>query len=75
MDPKKRGRGPGKRPAMFNTSIRIPQYVADYFDTHYPYTKQAVMRAVLINFIEGAKNGEERINGGTDSQGVGKEPE
>ena len=30
--PYRRGRGPGKRPAMAHITIRIPQRVLDYYD-------------------------------------------
>lgn len=59
--PEKRTRGKGKRPAMFNTSMRLPKEVVDYFDTHFPYSKQAKMREILIAFVksqpEGAQSG------------------
>lgn len=29
---KRRGRGPGKKPAMRHVTIRLPQYVVDYYD-------------------------------------------
>jgi hypothetical protein len=52
-EPKKRkARGPGKRPAMFCTSLRLPKYVVEYFDTYHPYNKQASMREVLIEYVE-----------------------
>lgn len=60
---KRKPRGPGKRPAMFCTSLRLPKYVVDYFDTYHPYNKQASMREVLIEYVEiqlenkGANNG------------------
>jgi len=50
--PKKRGRGPGKKPRLFNTSIRLHREVIDYFEQHYPTTKQARMRAVLAEFVQ-----------------------
>jgi|APGre2960657404_1045060.scaffolds.fasta_scaffold225928_2 uncharacterized protein (DUF4415 family) len=51
--PKKRtGRGPGKRPALVNTSLRIPEDVLSYFDTHFPYSKQAKIREILIDFVK-----------------------
>ncbi len=51
-DPAKRkGRGLGKRPAMFNTSVRLPTEVMDYFNEHHPYSKQAMMREVLIEYV------------------------
>lgn len=49
---KRKARGPGKKPAMFCTSLRLPKYVIDYFDTHHPYNKQATMREVLIEYVE-----------------------
>lgn len=62
---KRKGRGPSKRPAMFNTSVRLPQEVMDYFNEHYPYSKQAMMREVLMEYVRnktkpnniGANNG------------------
>lgn len=60
---KKRTRGKAKRPAMFNTSMRIPVEVVEFFDKHYPYSKQAKMREVLLAFVksqtEGANHGKE----------------
>lgn len=47
----KKGRGPGKRPPLVNTSIRLPQHVVEFFDRNYPYSKQAKMREVLIDFV------------------------
>lgn len=48
----KTGRGPGKRPALINTSLRLPEDVMQYFDAHFPYSKQAKMREVLIEFVK-----------------------
>jgi hypothetical protein len=42
---------------MFNTSMRLPKEVVDYFDIHYPYSKQAKMREVLIAFINSETEG------------------
>jgi uncharacterized protein (DUF4415 family) len=55
---KRRGRGPGKRPALVVTSLRLPKEVMEYFNTHFPSKKQAKMREVLSNFImeQGAQN-------------------
>ena len=47
----KRERRASTRPAMFNTSIRLPQEVMDYFDKHHPYSKQAMMREVLLEYV------------------------
>lgn len=48
---KRKGRGLGKRPALFNTSVRLPIEVMDYFNEHHPYSKQAMMREVLIEYV------------------------
>ena len=42
---KRRGRGPGKKPALVNVSLRLPKEVVDYFET-FP-NKQAKIREVL----------------------------
>lgn len=54
--PKKKGRGPGKKPRLFCTSLRLPQDVMEYFNTHHPSTKQAKMREVLTDYVR--KQGE-----------------
>ena len=58
---KRKGRGVGKKPPLFNTSLRLPREVMDYFNTHHPYTKQAKIREVLIEYVnsqqQGANNG------------------
>lgn len=53
--PKRRGRGPGKKPALFCTSLRLPVEVMDYFKAYYPHTKQAKMREILTNFVRSQK--------------------
>ena len=58
---KRKGRGLGKRPAMFNTSVRLPIEVMDYFNEHYPYSKQAMMREVLIEYVRRKTNKEVQI--------------
>jgi uncharacterized protein (DUF4415 family) len=50
--PKRKGRGPGKKPALFCTSLRLPKDVMEYFNTHYPETKQAKMREILTDFVQ-----------------------
>ena len=47
--PKRKGRGPGKKPALFCTSLRLPQDVMEYFDG-FP-NKQAKIREVLTNYV------------------------
>ena len=50
--PKKRmTRGPGKKPALIGTSLRLPREVVEYFDTHFAYTKQAKMREILTEYV------------------------
>lgn len=59
-DNKRIYRGKGKKPAMLCTSLRIPIDVLDYFAKHHPYTKQAKIREILINYVkqQGALNEE-----------------
>jgi hypothetical protein len=51
LEKKRKGRGLGKKPALACTSLRLPQEVMDYFDTHYPMSKQAKMRKVLTEYV------------------------
>ncbi len=53
----KKGRGPGKKPSLFCTSLRLPREVMEYFNTHHPYTKQAKMREILTEYINSQKQG------------------
>ena len=55
--PKRKGRGPGKKPALFCTSLRLDKEVMEYFNTHHPYTKQAKMREILTEYINSQKQG------------------
>jgi hypothetical protein len=48
---KRKGRGPGKKPALLCTSLRLPKEVMDYFDTNFAYTKQAKMREILTEYV------------------------
>jgi len=48
---KKKGRGVGKKPSLFCTSLRLTKDVMDYFNTNYAYTKQAKMREVLTEYV------------------------
>jgi hypothetical protein len=41
---------------MFNTSIRLPKEVMDYFDANHPYSKQAMMREVLLEYVRNKTN-------------------
>lgn len=47
---KRQGRGPGKKPTLVNTSLRLPREVVEYFET-FP-NKQAKIREVLTNYVE-----------------------
>lgn len=49
--PEKKGRGLGKRDALFSTSIRLPQEVLDYFREYHPYNAQAKMREILVDYV------------------------
>ena len=51
----KKTRGLGKKPRLYMTSIRLDQYVIDYFAEQYPARKQAMMREVLANFVRSKK--------------------
>jgi len=51
LEKKRRGRGVGKKPALFCTSLRLPKDVMDYFNTHHAYTKQAKMREILTEYV------------------------
>lgn len=53
---KRRTRGPGKKPALTVTSLRLSREVMEYFSTHYPLKKQAKMREVLTNFVKEQTN-------------------
>ena len=57
-DNKPKHRGKGKKPALFNTSVRLPREVVDFFAKQYPFTKQAKMREVLINHMKEIQNEE-----------------
>jgi hypothetical protein len=50
---KRKGRGLGKKPAMFCTSLRLPLNVMEYFE-RFP-NKQAKMRDVLIEYVNISK--------------------
>lgn len=52
--PKKRTRGPGKKPALACTSIRLPRHVMEYFNQM--SNKQEKMREVLVAYVEAQLN-------------------
>lgn len=49
---KRKVRGPGKRPKLFCTSIRLTQKTMEYFNTVHPSDKQAAMRRILDEYVE-----------------------
>ena len=50
LPPKRKGRGPGKKPALFCTSLRVPKHVMEYFNA--VPNKQEKMRAVLTAYVD-----------------------
>jgi hypothetical protein len=48
--PKRKGRGPGKKPALMCTSIRLPRHVMEYFNQ--AHNKQEKIREVLVAYVE-----------------------
>ena len=50
--PKRKGRGPGKKPALAVTSLRLSREVMEYFNTHHPYNKQAKIREILTAYVQ-----------------------
>ena len=50
--PKRKGRGPGKKPTLMCTSLRLNKEVMDYFNTHHPYNKQAKIREILTEYVK-----------------------
>ena len=59
----RKGRGPSKKPTLFNTSLRLSREVMDYFNTNHAYSKQAKIREILTEYVnsqqQGANNGKE----------------
>jgi uncharacterized protein (DUF4415 family) len=65
--PKRKGRGPGKKPALFCTSIRLSKEVMDYFNKYHPRDKQAQMRAVLTEYVRDELKLKESQNGSQET--------
>lgn len=63
QQPKRKGRGPGKKPRLFCTSIRLSKEVMDYFNKYHPADKQAQMRAVLTEYVRDELKLKEHQNG------------
>ena len=59
LEKKRQGRGLGKKPALVNTSLRLPREVVEYFEA-LP-NKQVKIREILTEYItsqqQGANNG------------------
>lgn len=55
-EPKRKGRGPGKKPALVCTSLRLPKEVMNYFD-QFP-NKQVKMREILTAYVSNQTQGE-----------------
>lgn len=53
----RRGRGPGKKPKLDCTSIRLPAYVLKYFSEVHKEGKQKAMREVLSKYVDSQLNG------------------
>gem|GEM_PF-2444730 len=52
VKPKRKGRGKGKKPSMVSTSVRVPEYVLNWFILNHPYGLQPALRAVLIKHVD-----------------------
>lgn len=60
LPPKRKGRGPGKKPALVCTSIRLPHHVMEYFN-EMP-NKQEKMREVLVAYVQERTRQDEPTN-------------
>jgi hypothetical protein len=56
----KKGRGKATKPALVYFPLRLDKYVVEFFDEHYPATRQAKIREVLANFIKGELGGQDK---------------
>lgn len=57
-------RGPGKKPALECTSIRLPSYVMSYFNEVYGSRKQKAIREVLTQYVDSQLKG---VNDGSST--------
>lgn len=55
-------RGPGKKPALECTSIRLPAYVMNYFNEVYGSRKQKAIREVLTQYVDSQLKGVNNAN-------------
>ena len=67
QQPKRKGRGPGKKPRLFLTSMRLTQEVMDYFKKYHPADKQAQMRAILTEYVRDELKLKEPQNGSQET--------
>jgi hypothetical protein len=58
LEKKRKGRGLGRKPALYGTSLRLPKNVLDFFEAHYPHSKQVKMREILTAYVNSQTNGE-----------------
>ena len=75
-EPKKRGRGLGKKPALICTSIRIDSATFEWFRRNYPDKPLTTMRAILSEFVknQGEQHGKEADQDATHPQATQAEP-
>jgi hypothetical protein len=71
-EPKKRGRGLGKKPALICTSIRIDSATFEWFRRNYPGKPLSTMRAILSEFV---KNQGEQHEENNDNNTEDKSPD
>lgn len=61
LPPKRKGRGPGKKPAMVNISIRLTKEVLAFYGSF--ENMQAKMREVLSEYVNNVNKPTEEANG------------
>lgn len=49
--PKRKGRGPGKKPALLYVGVRLPQEVLEYLNTFHAANRQAKIREILTEYV------------------------
>lgn len=66
--PVRRGRGPGKKPALVCTSIRLPKDVMKFFEENYGATRQAKMREILSEYVYKCNEEAVQLKGNEDGK-------
>tara|TARA_R110000803_G_scaffold163913_1_gene227640 strand:+ start:21987 stop:22190 length:204 start_codon:yes stop_codon:yes gene_type:complete len=56
LEKQRKGRGVGKKPALFMTSLRLPVDVMEFFNKEYPYTKQMKIREILTDYVNNQRS-------------------